>query len=253
MGWILISLVAVLVLFVALGFTRSGWKLRPRQLFSLFGLLLVCGGIVATVPTGHTGILTTFGKVEDITLEAGVHFKLPVQKVVVMDNRTQVAKITLTCFSSDIQEVLVEESNNSDSKKYAILTTTDSFYRYKEAVKELLSKILNDNELKKEELFRKGLALESDSVAKKRNEYSLEYCEDATRLVYQVEREFDIIERKYNKLIEQKTIFAKRALARIHYILQEGSGEEDTLLRFIHLLDHSSQKEEIFSFHHQIY
>lgn len=144
-----------------------------------------------------------------------------------------------------IQEVLVEESNNSDSKKYAILTTTDSFYRYKEAVKELLSKILNDNELKKEELFRKGLALESDSVAKKRNEYSLEYCEDATRLVYQVEREFDIIERKYNKLIEQKTIFAKRALARIHYILQEGSGEEDTLLRFIHLLDHSSQKEEI--------
>ena len=112
MGWILISLVAVLVLFVALGFTRSGWRLRPRQLFSLFGLLLVCGGIVATVPTGHTGILTTFGKVEDITLEAGVHFKLPVQKVVVMDNRTQVAKITLTCFSSDIQEVLVDYSMN---------------------------------------------------------------------------------------------------------------------------------------------
>lgn len=112
MGWILISLVAVLVLFVALGFTRSGWKLRPRQLFSLFGLLLVCGGMIATVPTGHTGILTTFGKVEDITLEAGVHFKLPVQKVVVMDNRTQVAKITLTCFSSDIQEVLVDYSMN---------------------------------------------------------------------------------------------------------------------------------------------
>lgn len=112
MGWILISLVAVLVLFVALGFTRSGWKLRPRQLLSLFGLLLVCGGMIATVPTGHTGILTTFGKVEDITLEAGVHFKLPVQKVVVMDNRTQVAKITLTCFSSDIQEVLVDYSMN---------------------------------------------------------------------------------------------------------------------------------------------
>ena len=27
-----------------------------------------------------------------------------------------------------IQEVLVKEINNSDSKKYAILTTTDSFY-----------------------------------------------------------------------------------------------------------------------------
>ena len=39
-----------------------------------------------------------------------------------------------------IQEVLVKEINNSDSKKYAILTTTDSFYRYKEAVKELISR-----------------------------------------------------------------------------------------------------------------
>ena len=33
-----------------------------------------------------------------------------------------------------IQEVLVNEINNRESVKYAILTTTDSFYRYKEAV-----------------------------------------------------------------------------------------------------------------------
>lgn len=47
-----------------------------------------------------------------------------------------------------IQKVLVEEINNSDSKKYAILTTTDSFYRYKEAVKELVSQILRENDQK---------------------------------------------------------------------------------------------------------
>lgn len=47
-----------------------------------------------------------------------------------------------------IQKVLVEEINNSDSKKYAILTTTDSFYRYKEAVKELISQILRENDQK---------------------------------------------------------------------------------------------------------
>ena len=46
----------------------------------------------------------------------------------------------------EIQQVLVDEINNSDSKRYAILTTTDSFYRYKEAVKELISRILYDNE-----------------------------------------------------------------------------------------------------------
>lgn len=112
MGWIFAGIIATLVLFVLLGFSRSVWKLRPRQLFSLVGLLVICGGMVATVPTGHTGILTTFGKVEDVTLEAGVHIKSPFQKVVVMDNRTQVARVTLTCFSSDIQEVLVDYSMN---------------------------------------------------------------------------------------------------------------------------------------------
>lgn len=112
MGWIFAGIIATLVLFVLLGFSRSVWKLRSRQLFSLVGLLVICGGMVATVPTGHTGILTTFGKVEDVTLEAGVHIKSPFQKVVVMDNRTQVARVTLTCFSSDIQEVLVDYSMN---------------------------------------------------------------------------------------------------------------------------------------------
>lgn len=112
MGWIFAGIIATLVLFVLLGFSRSVWKLRFRQLFSLVGLLVICGGMLATVPTGHTGILTTFGKVEDVTLEAGVHIKSPFQKVVVMDNRTQVARVTLTCFSSDIQEVLVDYSMN---------------------------------------------------------------------------------------------------------------------------------------------
>ena len=86
MGWIFASLLVVLILFVILGFSRTGWKLRRRQLLSLFGLILIAGGMVATVPTGHTGILTTFGKVENVTLEAGVHVKSPFQKVVVMDN-----------------------------------------------------------------------------------------------------------------------------------------------------------------------
>ena len=37
----------------------------------------------------------------------------------------------------------------------------------------------------------------------------LQYCEDTSRIVMQLEREFDMIERKYNKLIEQKTDFCK--------------------------------------------
>ena len=53
------------------------------------------------------------------------------------------------------------------------------------------------------------------------------------------------IERKYNKLIEQKTIFAKRALARIHYILQEGADDEDNIVKLINPIDKSDKTDEI--------
>ena len=44
---------------------------------------------VSYVPTGYTGIVTTFGKVEDGTKDAGVVFKAPWQSIVKMDNRVQ--------------------------------------------------------------------------------------------------------------------------------------------------------------------
>ena len=144
-----------------------------------------------------------------------------------------------------IQKVLVEEINNRDSKKYAILTTTDSFYRYKEAVKELISQILRENDQKREQLVKERTGLVEGTVTSKRNQYRLEYCESASQLVYQVEREFDLIEKKYNKLIEQKTVFAKRALARIHYILQEGSSDEDHIVKLINLLDHHANSPQV--------
>ena len=117
MFWVLASIVVVLVLFVALGYSKSGWKLRGRQVIALLGFAVILGGMVETVPTGHTGILTTFGKVEDKTLEAGMHVKSPFQEIVCMDNRTQVAHLELSAFSSDIQEVLVSYSMNYQIEK----------------------------------------------------------------------------------------------------------------------------------------
>ena len=119
MAFIILSLVTALVLFIVLGISAAEkkWKLRPRQLLSLLGCLWLVAGIFAVVPTGHTGILTTFGRVEDTTLEAGLHLKLPVQEVVVMDNRTQKSVVDLSCFSSDIQEVSVRYSINYQIQK----------------------------------------------------------------------------------------------------------------------------------------
>ena len=116
-----------------------------------------------------------------------------------------------------IQEVLIREIHNSDSKKYAILTTTDSFYRYKEAVKELIDQNMSNPETD----------------------------DEAAEILLRIEREFDGIERRYNRLIEQKTVFASRAAARIRYILREGSAEEDPTLQLVNLLNRSSRKEEI--------
>ncbi|MBQ7354965.1 MAG: prohibitin family protein [Clostridia bacterium] len=105
-------------------YSANGAKFTPKRIITLVAigvaaiLLIVLGfNCFAEVPTGHTGILTTFGKVEDQTLESGMHFKLPWQKVVNMDNRNQKSTLTLTCFSSDIQEVDVVYAVNYQIEK----------------------------------------------------------------------------------------------------------------------------------------
>ena len=82
-------------------------------------VLLVFLTCTATVETGYTGIVTTFGKVEDVTLEAGLHFKSPFQRIIAMDNREQKTSFTTEAFSSDIQQVNIIGSIN-----YAINKST---------------------------------------------------------------------------------------------------------------------------------
>lgn len=84
----------------------------------------ICGGIVmfiaiiflcascTKVPTGYTGIVTTFGRVEDYTFAPGLHWKSPFQHVVKMDNRTQKVAETMQAFSADIQQVDLSISIN---------------------------------------------------------------------------------------------------------------------------------------------
>ena len=124
--------IIALVLYVALGFRRSEelitdakgntrkvkskqreWKSNPAQLLSLAALLVVFFiSSITVVPTGYTGILTTFGRVENRTINAGAHMILPWQNVVKMDNRTQKVQITTEAFSSDIQQVNLQLSVN---------------------------------------------------------------------------------------------------------------------------------------------
>lgn len=144
-----------------------------------------------------------------------------------------------------IQEVLVQEINNSDSKKYAMLTTTDSFYRYKEQVKELISDILNENEEQKLLLKEQWMQEIPESLQAHRVERKLGVCEETSDYMIRIEREFDSIEQKYNMLIEQKSVFAQRALARVHYIMQEGMEDTDNVLALINRINKGVDGERI--------
>lgn len=143
-----------------------------------------------------------------------------------------------------IQDVLVKEINNSDSRKYAILTTTDSFYRYKEAVKELIVKNLDENEARRRKKERELTTLEPGTPAFVRCSRVIELCDEAADIMFRIERQADVIERRYNKLIEQKTVFARRAAARIRYIMLEGADGDDRTAAFCQPSEQERQKRE---------
>lgn len=109
---------AIIVLIVAIiamvyGFTE---KENPPKIagfaFIIVAIVLLIWSCIGIVPTGYTGILTTFGAVQDRTVSAGINFIAPWQNVVTMDNRTQKVNVTTQAFSSDIQQVDITLSVN---------------------------------------------------------------------------------------------------------------------------------------------
>ena len=101
-------------------------------------VLIAVGSLCTTqIPTGYTAIVTTLGKVENYTLEAGFHFKSPFQKIILMDNREQKTSFFTQAFSSDIQQVEVTGSIN-----YAINKST-AMTLFKEVGTDYFNKLIN--------------------------------------------------------------------------------------------------------------
>ena len=141
-------------------------------------LILIVGvTCTATVQTGYTGIVTTFGRVEDVTLEAGLHFKSPFQRIISMDNREQKSSFTTEAFSSDIQQVDITGSINYAINKSTAMNLfkevgTDYFNklvypRMLEITKGVFSKYTAENLVanrqRLSEAIREGLHEELDS------------------------------------------------------------------------------------------
>ena len=76
--------------------------------YSVIGLiaLIIIFNAFTTVKAGHSGVVTTFGKVSDTVLTEGLHFKIPfVQQIVQIDNRVLKAEVQCTSASKDLQIV----------------------------------------------------------------------------------------------------------------------------------------------------
>lgn len=86
------------------------------------GIILLILSFFTRIPTGYTGIVTTFGKVHDETLDAGIHGKAPWDTVITMDNREQRESFTLQAFSRDIQQVDITGSINLNINKSTAMT-----------------------------------------------------------------------------------------------------------------------------------
>lgn len=97
-------------------------QLTGKKILIILALIVLAAVLVlttctTTIPTGYTAIVTTFGRVEDTTLEAGFHLKSPVQQIVLMDNREQKTSFSTQAFSSDIQQVDINGSINYSINK----------------------------------------------------------------------------------------------------------------------------------------
>ena len=102
---IIVLVIGVIVGLVAIVDDEKSAGFTSMTVGAIICAVLVLVSCATVVPTGHTGVVTTFGQVEDRTLDSGMHMTAPWQRVIKMDNRVQKETINLSCFSSDIQEV----------------------------------------------------------------------------------------------------------------------------------------------------
>lgn len=143
------------------------YKLPIAIAVILSAIIIICS-CIAVVPTGYTGILTTFGRVEDRTISSGANFIAPWQRVIKMDNRTQKIELTTSAFSSDIQQVDLKMSVNycidQNTAQTLYRTVGENYFetvmfpRIQENVKAIFSQYSAENLIAKRETLSEAIA-----------------------------------------------------------------------------------------------
>lgn len=97
------------------------WELRDRLLkeeaiykvikwviLSIIGIFIIISLFASfkSIPTGFVGVKTRFGQVQNSMLNEGLNFKIPyIEKIVLMDCRTQKIEYTMEASSKDLQKI----------------------------------------------------------------------------------------------------------------------------------------------------
>lgn len=97
---IVFSIAAMMIITLIHSYESSSGTAKESQMFygkkyklSILTCVLVllvglAGGAIKIVPTGYTGVRTTFGQIDDVTVQSGINFKIPfVQNIKLVNNK----------------------------------------------------------------------------------------------------------------------------------------------------------------------
>lgn len=96
---------------------------KTKIILSIVGTIVVIGLVVllnsfTTVPTGHVGIKTRFGKVQDSVIQEGLNVKAPfIEKIVKIDCKTKKIEESSESSTKDMQTVTSTVAVNYNVKK----------------------------------------------------------------------------------------------------------------------------------------
>lgn len=109
----LIALLSMIFLFsLPLLIERQRDRRILRTILIPLTVILLLASLIVTIPTGFVGIPVMFGRVQNESMDAGLHLTPPWVSVVKMDNREQRIQFSTAAFSKDIQEVRLSGSVN---------------------------------------------------------------------------------------------------------------------------------------------
>ena len=235
--------IIIIIVGIVLGVVIGKWRENEDDIPYKFNWLPVLGAVIlsliifiasciAVVPTGYTGILTTFGRVEDRTIASGANFIAPWQKVIKMDNRTQRVEINTSAFSSDIQQVDLRMSVNfcidQNTAQTLYRTVGENYYetvmfpRIQENVKAVFSQYTAENLIAKRELLSEAIA---ENTRNDLNAYGI------TIVSFAVE-DIDFTD-AFTDAVEAKQVAAQRKLAAETEQAQKTMEEEQAAKRAV--------------------